>query len=774
MRRMPARPGPRSILRLLGRRQPRTQGSVRVDGLGDEVTIRRDRWGIPHVEAASDADAWFGLGFCHGQDRGFQLEILARAGRGTLSEVLGAPALPIDRLSRTLGFHRLAAAQLGVIDTDVRATVEGYVAGINAAASASPRPHELVLLRTRRSAWQPQDVLAFLGLQSLALAGNWDTELARLRILLADGPGALRAVEPTYAAWLPATVPVGSAAGASLDRLASDLTRLRDLVAGPGASNAWAVAGSRTLSGAPILANDPHLSPAIPAPWYLAHLQTPDWAIVGASFVGGPAFPSGHNGHAAWGITAGCSDSADLFWEELLEGGASVRGPGGPEPVERRVERIAVRGSGTVVEDVIVTRRGPVLTPVLDGVSATLSLRATWLEPVAVRGFLDVCRARDFATFRDAFRHWAGPALNVVYADTAGHIGWQLVGTLPRRRAGNGTLPLPAWVADNAWEAEHLPFDRLPWVLDPDAGFVASANNAPRADEADAPFLGVDWLDGYRAARIVEALRARDAWDVASTLALQADVLAMPWRELRPLLLGVSVTDPDAQIAAALLEPWDGEVDVDSAAASVYELTVAELAGSLAREAAPGAWPWAVGAGFGEAVPRTTFGARTVSHVVARLSERPDPRRIVEAALGEAVRTLRQRAGVDSTAWGWGRLRPLRLRHVLGASRPLDRLLNVGPIPLGGDSNTVSQAGVRPLDPFTNPAAIPNHRTVIDLDDPERSRYVLAGGQSGNPLSPHYADLLEPWQRGAGVPIPWSRAAVLAATVETLVLRRAG
>ncbi|HEX2844453.1 MAG TPA: penicillin acylase family protein, partial [Candidatus Limnocylindria bacterium] len=355
MRRMPARPGPRSLLRLLGRRHPRTDGSIPVEGLADEVIIRRDRWGIPHVEAATDADAWFGLGFCHGQDRGFQLEILARAGRGTLSEILGAPAVPIDRLSRTLGFRRLAHAQLPVIDADVRANLEAYVAGINAAARTSPRPHELVLLRARRSRWQPQDVLAFLGLQSLALAGNWDTELARLQILLSDGPEALQAVDLTYAPWLPATVPVGAAAGPALGRLASDITRLRDLVAGSGASNAWALAGSRTASGVPILANDPHLSPSIPAPWYLAHLRTPEWAIAGASFVGGPAFPSGHNGHVAWGITAGCSDSADLFWEELLDGGAAVRGPDGPEPVEHRTERIMVRGAETVLEEVTAT-----------------------------------------------------------------------------------------------------------------------------------------------------------------------------------------------------------------------------------------------------------------------------------------------------------------------------------------------------------------------------------------------------------------------------------
>ena len=766
---MPSRPSLRTLLRSLGRRTARTSGALRVAGLAGQVTIARDRWGIPHVEATCDADAWFGLGFCHGQDRAFQLELLARAGRGRLAELLGADALPIDRLSRTLGFHRLAVVQLPMLDADIRAALEAYAAGVNASIAAGPRPHELVLLRARRSPWAAEDVLAFLGLQSLALAGNWDSELGRLAVLLADGPGAMEAVAPTYGPRLPTVVPVGGVAGEPIDRLAADLTALRDVAGGPGASNAWALAGSRTASGAPILANDPHLAPAIPAPWYLAHLRTPDWAVAGASFVGGPAFPTGHNGQIAWGITAGCTDSADLFWEELdLEAG-TARGPAGPEPIEHIEQRIAVRGAAEVVEPVLVTARGPVVTPLLD-VEHALSLRATWLEPARVRGFLDIHRAGDFATFRAAFADWPGPALNVVYADAAGHIGWQLIGALPRRRGGNGTLPRPAWDPTGGWEASHLPFDALPWVLDPDAGHVVSANNAPRPDADDAPFLGVDWLDGYRAARIGEVLPQRDDWDVASTMALQSDVASVPWRDLQPFVAAAVPADADGALALGLLRDWDGVVDPDSAAAAVFELFVSELAATMARERAPRAWQSAIGSGVGPALPRTSLGAVTLSRLVARLRAGPDASAAMAAALSSAMRTLREAAGDDPSGWAWGAVRPLRLLHPLGVQRPLDRMLNVGPVPLGGDTNTVAQAGVLPLNPLRNPAAIPNHRTVIDLGDPERSRYVLAGGQSGNPLSPHYADLFALWRRGEGVPIAWSAAAVESATVDRLIL----
>lgn len=767
---MPPRPSLRTLLRSLGRRAARTSGALRVAGLAGDLTIARDRWGIPHVEATCDADAWFGLGFCHGQDRGFQLELLGRAGRGRLAELLGADALPVDRLSRTLGFHRLAVAQLPMLDADIRAVLDAYVAGVNASIADGPRPHELVLLRSGRSPWAAEDVLAFLGLQSLALAGNWDTELGRLAVLLADGPDAMEVVAPAYGPWLPTVVPVGGVAGEPIDRLAADLAELRDLVGGPGASNAWALAGTRTASGAPILANDPHLAPSIPAPWYLAHLRTPDWAVAGPSFVGGPAFPTGHNGHAAWGITAGCTDSADLFWEELDLRAGTARGPAGPEPIRRIEQQIAVRGAADVIEPVLVTPRGPVVTPLLDGEHA-LSLRATWLEPARVRGFLDIHRTRDFATFRAAFADWPGPALNVVYADAAGHIGWQLIGTLPRRRDGSGTLPRPAWDPAGGWEASHLPFDALPWVLDPDAGHVVSANNAPRRDADDAAFLGVDWLDGYRAARIGEVLPQRDDWDVAATMALQTDVTSVPWRDLQPFVAGTAPDDADGALALALLREWDGVLDPGSAVAAVFELFVSELAAIIARERAPRAWRAALGGGVGPAMPRTSLGAVTLSRLVARVRAGPDASAAIAAALSSAMRTLREVAGDDPAGWAWGSVRPLRLLHPLGVQRPLDRMLNVGPVPLGGDTNTVAQAGVLPLNPLRNPAAIPNLRTVIDLGDFERSGYVLAGGQSGNPLSPHYADLFALWRRGEGVPIPWSAGAVASATRDRLLLR---
>ena len=283
----------RALVRLLGRRLPRTSGTLRVAGIHDALRIRRDGWGIPHIDASSEADAWFGLGFCHAQDRAFQLETLLRVGRGTLSAMVGSGGLAADRMSRRLGFARVAAAQLELIDDDVKAAAEAYVRGINQglAAGLSRRPHEFVLLRARPTPWQVTDVLAFAGLQAFALGANWDMELARLKILAEDGPEALRALDHAYPADHPLSVPVAAAAGPAMDRLADDLAAFASAAPSPGGSNNWAIAGARTASGVPLLANDPHLAARLPAPWYLAHLRCPEWEVAGASFVGGPVLP---------------------------------------------------------------------------------------------------------------------------------------------------------------------------------------------------------------------------------------------------------------------------------------------------------------------------------------------------------------------------------------------------------------------------------------------------------------------------------------------------
>ena len=766
-----------ALLLAFGRRLPVTRGRLRLAGIGGEVRIDRDRWGIPHVTAGSDADAWFGLGLCHAQDRAFQLETILRVGRGTLAELVGPPGLPLDRLSRRLGFARIALRQLTVLEEPVRRTIEAYVAGINAGLQRGlPRPpHELALLRARPSRWATTDVLCFVGLQSFALSANWDSELARLKILSEDGPEALMALEGAYPEWHPVSAPVGAVAGPTADHLARDLGMLRSIGFG-GASNNWALAPSRTAGGQTIVASDPHLASRLPAPWYLAHLRTPEWAVAGASYIGGPAFPIGHNGFAAWGITAGLTDTSDLFLEEIGPDGASVRRGDGWEPCEVIEERIEVKGAGYTSERVLVTPRGPLISPLLEGLPHALSLQAVWQQTLPIRGFLDTVRARSFEELRAPFAAWPGPALNVVYGDADGHIGWQLVGQLPRRRSGSGSVPLPASDPATGWEEELVPFGEMPCLHDPESGFVATANNQPVPD-GTGPFLGADWIDGYRLSAIETALAARSDWDVASSQALQVDRRSVPWEELRASILAVRPSTEAVGKALGLLQAWDGRMEPDSAAASVYEVFLADLSRRVAQVKAPRSWPWFLGAGFGAVVPYTMFHTRLVGRIARLVRERPsgwapddDWTSLLASSLAAAVERLQKERGPDPGAWGWGGVRPLTLQHPTSDRRFLAAIFNLGPMAIGGDGNTVLQAGTTPLDPLSNPGVIPNTRVVMVPADPEASRFVLAGGQSGNPFSPHYADQLAWWRAGRGLPIPWSEAAVREATRESLVL----
>jgi penicillin G amidase len=387
-------------------------------------------------------------------------------------------------------------------------------------------------------------------------------------------------------------------------------------------------------------------------------------------------------------------------------------------------------------------------------------------------------RADSFDSF-DAYRQATvsspfAPS-NMVYADVSGTIGWQFAGLVPRRERGGGLLPRPGSGEGRGWRDGYVPADEMPWLVDPPDGFVATANNKPVGDD-DGPWLGADWLDGYRVHRIAEALADRSDWDVEACLALQLDRRSLPWRELRHALLAAPRDDPRARRGAELLEDWDGDVAADSVAASVFELFVAELTVRAAGAKAPNSAEWALGKGLSPIAEWTFVSLRWVGHLSRLVRARPDGwfaegwDGAIAAALAAAVERLERVHGDD---WAWGAVRPLTLRHPLSVRRPLHRVFDLGPIPWGGDTNTAAQASNAPLDPTGDPIYLGTLRAVMDVGEWDHSRFVLAGGQSGNPCSPHYDDQWEHWRRGEAIPLPYSTAAVREATRTTLRLEPA-
>ena len=769
----------RLLLRLvLGQRLSVKDDELRVLGSAAPITIRRNKWGIPAIEAENDEDAAYGLGFCHGQDRAAQIEAYARIGRGRLAEWVGASGLPTDRMSRRIGFRRAAEKQFGVVCPEIQQMTAAFARGVNAGRTLglSARPHEFAILGGEPIDFDGIDVLTILKLQSFQLASNWDVELARLRVLRADGPEALRDLDPIR-------VEASSEASShpALDQLAADLASLLQFAPLGGGSNNWVLAGQRTASGKPILASDPHLSPTVPAPWYVAHVRTPRGTVVGAGIPGTPAFAIGHNGTAAWGVTAGLTDNTDLFLETLGPDGVSVRESDGRfQACEVVKEVISTKGSSDVIEEVLVTPRGPIITPLVPGVNDAISFRSVWLDPLPVDGLLSSTRADSFESFRAPFAHWPVLPLSIVYADTHGTTGWLLTGVVPQRGVGHGLLPTPV-IPGSEWASEHVPFDRMPWVKNPAEGFFATANNPPEqsmnASPGDWAFLGRDYIDDYRFRTITEELAKRTNWTPTESLRLQCNVHSLPWEELRPIVLSLQTEDINVRDALAVLRSWHGQIEINSAGATIFELFVAEMCVRLAKAKAPKSWLVMLGESPFGSLKHNLFTDRRVAHLVKHLREqppgwfaRPWPDEMIDALAG-VIRHLRKNVGPGPAYWGWGHLRKLRLNHPLfRGSRWLGPAFNLGPVPCAGDANTISQAGARPTAPTALTHNMANLRMVIDLADLAGSRFILCGGQSGNPCSPNYDDQFPLWQAGDSIPLPWNREGIIREATSTIRL----
>jgi len=772
----------RYVLRsALGRRLPKLDGPLTVRGLQGEVTIHRDPRGIPHIRATNDHDAWFGQGFCHGQDRGGQLELAVRTVRGTLAAVAGEVGVPVDRLSRRIGFRRVAEAQLKVARPEVRLQLEAYVKGVHEGmtSGASARAHELVFLGCEPTPWEAADVQAVSVLLCFALASNWDVELLRYEMLKRDGRDALLALDAPYPDDLPVARPSSASSTSCAELLLADLEALREVFPLQGASNAWAIAPSRSATGRPLLAGDPHLPPDIPVHWYLSHIATPEWRASGASFAGIPAFGLGHSEHCAWAVTAAHADNTDLFIEEIGPDGKSVREADRFVPCAVRDEVISVKGKKSVLERVLLTPRGPIVGPALHGAGEALSMSATWLAPRPYTGLHLAHRARSRAEFHELFRDGSTSSVNVVYADKDGHIMWRLGVEVPIRRSGHGTLPRAGWQNDAGWRSEPVAFEQMPFVDDPTRGFVVSANAAPTPRNDSDPFVGMDFLDGYRQKSIEDALGARSDWTVQRVQALQKDTRSIPWEQVKQLVLAARVSQADATRALEFLHDWDGRMAAESVAASVWALFACRMMTRIVRAKAPHTAGRALGAGFHQALPNNTMITRRMSHVCKLLREQPEgflPEgwpAAIERALAESVSILRQSRGHDERQWAWGIARPLRLHNPMGkALLPLDLALGRGPIPFPGDASTIYQATVNLVEPLGNPIAVPGLRIAIDVGAWENSRFSLLAGQSGNPCSDHHFDHFPAWEK-EGLPIAWSEEEGQRTALHTLKLSSA-
>jgi penicillin amidase len=759
--------GAAALWHFLARRPlPQQRGAIELPGLEGTVRVRRDRWGVPHIEAEHRADLYFAEGFCHAQDRLWQMDFYRRVVCGRVSEFAGPEGLPVDRLMRTLGMRRAALREEGALDPELRALLERFCGGVNAAAaSARARPFEMQLLRLEFEPWRPADILGLGKLLAFGLSTNWEKELLRADMTRALGPELAAKLDPGYPAGNPVvTQEPWSGDGLALAEQIDAVRRAVGMAAEASGSNNWAVSGARSATGSPLIAGDPHLPPSMPGIWYQVGLTLGDRFVRGASLPGMPGVYMGQNNDVCWTFTNVMADVQDLFVERIE--GDRYLFEGEWQPLELLREEIAVKGRAPEPLDVRLTHHGPIVNEAL-GADQAEPLALRWLtldSPTAFRGMFELHEIGSGPELVAKLEGHTSPASNLVWGDRHGSIGYKLIGRLPLRRGGCPDLPKPGWDGGFEWEGT-VPYGELPELVDPESGFLVTANNRIVGD--DYPHhITSEWLDGFRAQRIEQLLRASDEHDVEGFEAMQSDNLSIPGLEAARRLGRLSPDGQRETSAVERLRSWDGRLDPDSIAGTIYQAFLLRLAREAARAAIGDRdlcerWLDRADNGF---MPHVTSPWRWHSHLMKLWEEgdeeligRPWDELAIEALAG-ALDDLTERFGPDPEAWRWGRVHEMEFPHPLGEANPLLRRLLNRSLRAGGAQETISQIAYDPNDPYKAVWA-PSWRMVADPADPDRSRWQMFTGQSGHPASPHYDDLQADWLDGRTQPMagegPW-------------------
>lgn len=761
---------------------PERSGIVAVGGLIQDAEIIYDAHGVPHITATSLGDAYRALGYTHAQDRLFQMDFMRRLGAGRLSEVVGRQTLRIDRTMRTLGLYRLAGKTVEAMPPEARALLDAYAEGVNAYLShrSGALPPEFLLLGYTPERWRPADSLVWGRLMALRLSGNWQTEALRAGMATRLSASQIADLWPRDNAGAPPTLAQGYDPAAFASLLAPLLDDLPDALRQVSASNSWVVGPQHSATGAPLLANDPHLGFRAPGLWYLARLSVPGLDLAGATVPGVPFHILGQNNRIAWAFTTTDSDTQDLFIERLSDGQPGhYDTPAGPVRFDERTETIRIKGGETVDLKIRATRHGPVVSDLNERFRGLLpndhivALSATALSPddLTPLALLNMNRAGSWAEFRDALRNFHSPQQNVTYADGAGNIGFMAPGRVPVRRNGDGSMPAQGWTGEQDWTG-FIPFDELPGTYNPASGRIVNANHRI-VPETYRWHLSHDWAAPYRARRIFDLLDAAPVQNADSMGALQNDVVSGAAKALLPVLLSQTARNTSsgsrastpatrrASQALGILRGWNGAMRRELSAPLIFTAWLGEVnRGLYADELGP-----YFGGYFG-------LRPRVVLHLLENSRQWcdvvPTPGQescvdVVSTALDRALEDLEQRFGGSPDDWQWGKAHQAFFQHPVFGHVPVLRNLADIRIESDGGAETVNRAQNRISNrraPFANVHG-PGYRAIYDLSNPANSRFAIATGQSGNPLSPQYADLLERWRDGRYLGIARTRAAAL-------------
>jgi len=732
---------------------PQTTGSLSLPGLERPVRVMRDAHGIPTIQADSRHDLYMALGFVHAQDRLFQMDLQRRAGAGRLAEIVGNPALASDRFMRTLGLYRHAAASVNAASPEFRAVLEAYSAGVNAFLhSGKSLPIEFTVLNYRPDDWAPADSLVLGKLLALQHSGNYRKELLYARLAHLLQADEVDKLFPGYPADAPVTLKQLAALtdAPSLDGL---LAALPNDHSPQRASNNWVVDGAHSVTGKPLLANDPHLDFAAPLIWYLARLEAPDLQVTGATIAGAPVVVLGYNDRIAWGFTTTGADVEDVFVETVDPSDPQrYATPQGMAAFDVHDERILVRGSVPVTLSVRESRHGPVISDIVTDMppapaNSVMALQTGFLtdDDQSVEAIWRFGLARDWTSWRDALRLFTAPAQNMVYADRDGNIGFMVPSHIPIRKAGDGRMPVEGASGEHDWSG-FIPFEKLPQAYNPPSGHIASANNKIVPDAY--PFLIThDWDAPYRIERIEDSLATTSQQSMASSTLLQSDVVSLAAKELLPSMLAAEPADPRERAAIALLRRWDDRMDADRPEPLIFSAWVRAINKHLFAPR--------LGSIYGRYWLPSVRATANILRKDDGWCGKDGCQRLLADALKDALDGLSNRYGARMEKWRWGDAHRVSLSHPIFSHIPVLRSLFDRHPPAAGAADTVNAGGFDANQEETPFADIhgPGLRAIYDLANPDNSTFQLALGQSAHPLSPHYADMEELWLRNEGLRI---------------------
>jgi len=778
-----------------------TQASTRtlaVAGLRDRVTVRRDERGIPYIEAKNDEDLYFAQGYVVASDRLWQMDLLRRNERGELAEVLGNAVLEQDKQHRTLGFAQEVEIEIAKASPGARAVLEAYANGVNAYIASldlKTLPPEFQVLQYKPKPWTPADSLLVGKLFAEALSNTWRLDI--MRAALAALPAEKRAglmpeISPldvlvvgndskvkdkTTSAIQPSGYAHDSLTQETLLALARDqeiaaqsLARVGVYAEGLAASNNWVVSGKHTASGKPLLANDPHLQASAPSIWYMVHLSAPGLRVAGVTAAGGPGVILGHNDYIAWGMTNVGPDVQDLYQEKFDPNNPKrYLTTTGWRDAEVRREEIKVRkgfadsATEVVPFDVTVTQHGPI---VFEKGGKRYALRWTALDPTlnnADSAYV-INRARNWKEFSAALESFTAPTQNIVYADTAGHIGYHAAGIVPIRKSGDGSVPYDGSTDAGDW-VKFVPIKNLPTVYDPPSGIIVTANQ--RIVGTDYPyFLTHSWAQPYRARRIFELLNQKPKLTTDDFRRIQGDVYSIggvSFARQVSKILRPGLKPDEARLGELLgaFDQWDGLMKADSPIAPI----VVQMRSAFRSRI--------LNAALGDELIKVYQWSNFDTTIDRLIAEQPNewlPKEftsyadLLRACYDDARKVMVKNLGEDESKWTWGDLIKVNFRHPLASAPMIGLQFTVAPVPQNGSGGLAATVNV---------GANVSMRLIADTSNWDQTQHGITLGQSGIPSNPHWSDQLADWRAVTPRVFPFSEGAVAKATKETLVLEPA-